>query len=147
MIKLTQEQTILEQLQFLRNALGTSEYRRVCRISFDALQELLWNEVLLKQEFTTLGAKRFRQDVLAIEEMAHVSFGSHTILMHKLMEGSELLSLPLHPKDGISLMEAADAVFGRKEDADEMLFDKLNFVRITRHEARTVMQQRREATT
>lgn len=86
--------------------------------------------------------------MLAIEEMAHRCVGmSNTILMHRLMEGSELLSLPLTNKAGPSLMEAADAIFGGVEGADEMLYGKLKFAIVTRHEARKVMQQRREATT
>ena len=144
--QLTGKQIIRDQISFLRRAIGTSDYRRICRVTFNALEDILWNEVLLKQEFTTLGARRFRQDVIAIETTAHTLFGSETIIMLKLVEGSQLLSLALQPQEGPSLMEAANSIFGRKEDADEMLFENLQFVVMSRQEARSVMQRRREAT-
>jgi len=68
--------------------------------AYDGLEDLLWNDVLLKQSFTALGAARFLQDITAIQNV--VDSSCHTygragadMEMDKLKEGVTLLNLPV----------------------------------------------------
>lgn len=101
----------------------------------------------MKQDFTTFGAKRFRQDILAIDKM--VRGMGNASLMHKLLEATELLSLPVKNEEedekGLNLREVMNMVHGRVADADEVLSQRLGFVVLSRHEARLVLARRREA--
>lgn len=130
-----------EGLFLLRKALSQSEYRRICRQAFEALQNLLWSELLMRQDFTTLGASRLRQDVSAITSLA-----GDAEVMGRLHEGITLLNLPLNKEgaDGISLMEASNAIFAAAPEADAML-EKLGLRIITKLDARAILQKRRES--
>jgi len=135
-----------DRLNFLTTALGYIECRRICRRTFREVQDLLWDEVLVKQDFTTLGALRFREDVRAFEAMAHVYVSASTnVILAKLIEGVELLSLPLKNESGPSLMEVANAFFGSVQESDQMM-ETLRFGHITKADARLVLKRRREAT-
>ena len=100
----------------------------------------------MKQDFTTLGATRFRQDVLQLETMAHAYAGASafTSMMPRLLEGSKLLSLPLSNESGPSLREVSKDLFGSSEDADKVI-SNFKFSVLTKMDARHVMQRRREA--
>lgn len=126
--------------------MGNSECRRICRQAFSDLEELLWSEVLLKQDFTSLGSAQFKQDILAIEDMAHAYFSSSTIVvMHRLMEAVELLSLPVHNKHGPPLKDAVSAVFGTPDELSALI-ETFQFTMITASDAKLILQRRREAT-
>ncbi|KAK8091643.1 hypothetical protein PG997_002004 [Apiospora hydei] len=81
-------------LTFLASALSTAVYKRVWREALESLQETLWSNVLLRQNFTTLGAAQFMRDVLAIKSLVdrHIPEGSAALA--QLKEGVRLLSLP-----------------------------------------------------
>lgn len=107
---------------------------------------MLWNEVLMKQDFTTFGSQRFRQDILHLEGIARKFGGvSHTAMMPKILEASELLSLPVNSKNGPSLTDVSKALFGGKEESEEVVQKTLRFTVLTHIDARRVMQRRREA--
>jgi hypothetical protein len=100
----------------------------------------------MKQDFTSLGSSQFKQDILAIENVAHAYFSSSTtVVMHRLMEAVELLSLPVKNKDGPPLRDAVNAVFG---SGDELaaLMETFEFSMITASDAKVILQRRREAT-
>lgn len=100
----------------------------------------------MKQDFTTLGAKQFRQDVQAFENMAHGCFSaSSTIIMHRLIEGVELLNLPVDNDSGPSLIEAARAFSGSDEESAAML-ETFKFSVLTGADARYILLKRVEAT-
>ena len=75
------------------------------------LQDLIWQELLIKQDFTTLGAAQLSQDVDAVEQF---SLGTADIGMLRLRQGILLLNLPIVPEDLtiVGLMEAASAIYG-----------------------------------
>jgi len=60
-------QTLRQFLDFTHRTLSTYTYKKVWRLCSAPLQDLLFNEVLLKQDFTTLGAARLMQDFIAIQ--------------------------------------------------------------------------------
>lgn len=81
-------------LTFLASALSTATYKRIWRGALESLQESLWSSVLMRQNFTTLGAAQFMRDVQAILALVdrHIPHGSAA--MAQLEEGVRLLSLP-----------------------------------------------------
>jgi len=126
--------------------------RRIWREASDSLEDLLWNEVLMRQDFTTLGAARFMDDIAAIQSVAsycHAYSDPGSLpVMEKLNEAALLLNLPMtvqQPGD-VSLSEASDAIFASNSGADEML-QRLNLSRISRQDARNIAAKRREAST
>lgn len=140
-------QALKEQLDFLKKTLAYMPFRRIWRKAYDALQDLLWNEVLNKQQFTTLGAARFALDIQAIQHVVDLSFNAYhgkgaSLTMPKLVEGIKLLNLPLKSDGGVSLQDASDVVFDTGS-ADAML-EKLQLSRLSRLEARVILQSRME---
>lgn len=99
------------------------------------------NSLTGSQDFTTLGARRLHQDVIAIDILAY-SGGA----MRKLYEGVTLLNLPINNEvsGGASLMDASNAIFASASEADAML-ETLGLHIITKQEARSILQKRREA--
>lgn len=134
-------------MTLLHKTLGTPPFRRIWRSSFDSLQDLLYHEVLLKQDFTTLGAARFVQDLIAIQSVVNsiIHLPSGTPLgMPKLKEAATLLSLPLEAdKRGVSLKEACEEVFATNSQAEAVL-KKLGLERLSNYEARQILQKRVE---
>lgn len=99
----------------------------------------------MKQDYTTLGAKQFKQDVQAFEAMAHgSSSASSTIIMHRLIEGAELLNLPVFNDSGPSLIEAARAFSGSDRESAAML-ESFKFAVLSGADARYILHKRREA--
>ncbi|RDL31891.1 RINT-1 family protein-like protein [Venustampulla echinocandica] len=140
-------QILRQNMTLLNKTLGTPPFRRIWRSSFDSLQDLLYHEVLLKQDFTTLGAARFVQDLIAIQSVVDsiIRLPSGTSLgMPKLREAATLLSLPLEAEEGnLSLKEASEEIFATNPQAEAAL-NKLGLERLTNYEARQVLQKRVE---
>jgi len=136
--ELDQPLKILKQeLVFLSKTLAFVSFRRIWRPAYNNLQDLLWNEVLMKQQFTALGAARFALDVQAIQDVVDSSCVTYRgkgadFTIPKLREGASLLNLPLDQSK--PLFEAG---------ADELLA-KLGFSRLTKLEARSILQSRME---
>jgi hypothetical protein len=105
------------------------------------LGDLLWIELLLKQDFTTLGAARLSQDVYAIEHLAL----DKPAAMVKLRQGILLLNLPLRSEEGsaITLIEASAAVYATNSQADEIL-RRLALDQLSRSDARDILARRVE---
>ena len=63
---------------------------------------MLWNDVLMRQSFTALGAARFSHDVMAIQSVVDGSCAIYRgvrgadLRMDKLNEAVIVLNLPLH---------------------------------------------------
>ena len=106
-------------------------------------QDLLWNELLIKQDFTTFGAARLFQDVTEIERLADTATDAG---IPKLRQGVILLNLPLISQDdsAISLMDASSAIYATNSQADEVL-KRLGLGEISRADARAVLARRVEA--
>jgi len=109
----------------------------------DTLQDLIFSELLLKQEFTTLGAARLSNDLDSIEQLMDrwADMG-----MPKLRQGVQLLNLPLSAEEDspITLMEASGAIYSTNAEADEIL-KKLGLDQISRNDARAILARRVEA--
>jgi RAD50-interacting protein 1 len=136
-------QTLGQYLAFLHKAIAFSSFKRIWRRCFETLQDLLFNDILLKQDFTTLGAARLMQDLAAIQNVVnlYVSYGVDS----KLMEGIALLNLPLEAKEGqVTLKEASQEMFTTNAQA-EALLQRLGMTRLSNYEARSVLQRRVEA--
>ena len=117
------------------------------------VQELIWNELLLKQDFTTLGAARLSHNLSAIKRLAV----DGPDMMRKVHQGVLLLNLPIVPDDPttsqdpvvqdgsmISLTEASNAIYATNAQADEVLH-KLGLDEISRTDARAILARRVEA--
>lgn len=131
---------------FLRDTISYAAYRRIWRECFDTLQDLLFQEVLLKQTFTTLGAARLMGDIDAIQSVVDsTSRGAGSALsMPKLKDGVTLLNVPLEAAEGrMSLKEVYEKICSATQ-SDEV-FEQLGLTRLTSLEARKIMQNRIEA--
>lgn len=80
------DQTLRDYLSFLHRTLSSTAYKRILRTSAASLQELLFNDVVLRQDFTTLGAARLRQDFSAIRNALAAHGTSKPLNMPKLAE-------------------------------------------------------------
>ncbi|TVY16092.1 RAD50-interacting protein 1 [Lachnellula arida] len=139
-------QTLKENSIFLRDTISYAAYRRIWRECFDTLQDLLFQEVLLKQTFTTLGAARLMGDIDAIQSVVDsTSRGAGSALsMPKLKDGVTLLNVPLEAAEGgMSLKEVYEKICSVTQ-SDEV-FEQLGLTRLTSLEARKIMQNRIEA--
>ncbi|KAI1170401.1 RINT-1 family protein [Nemania sp. FL0916] len=140
-------------LTFLASALSTAVYRRIWRIALEKLQDMLWSDVLLRQNFTTLGAAQFVRDLQAIFSLVdrHIPDGSQ--VLSTLQDGAQLLSLPVEANnddDGggggsgiITLQQASDRIFTDNAEAKKTLAD-LDLEALTPANARKILQRRVE---
>lgn len=133
-----------QNFEFLAKALSSASYRRVWREALRKLQDLLWNAILTRQSFTTLGAAQFSYDegsLLAVVER-YIPGGSSALDM--LTEGAKLLNLPAEGGKGVmTLREASDRVFRSNEEARAVL-SELRLGTLTPVHARTILQRRVE---
>lgn len=99
-----------QTLTFLSRALALAPLRRITSAFLSTLQDILWQDVLVKENFTTLGAAQLSRDMTAICELVdnYIPNGSMTLL--KIKEGVFLLDLPLVIDDS-----AGDATVGEAE--------------------------------
>lgn len=141
------EQIFQRNLDFLHRTLANAPFKRVCRESLESLERLLFDDVLLRQEFSTLGAARFMQDVAAIQGVVDSCMprGSASALgMPKLKEGAALLNLPLEAEEGrMPLQEACQEIYAGGAQAKEAL-ENLGMTHLTIFEARSILGRRLE---
>jgi len=141
-------QIMRRDMKLLRDALAPSAFRRVWHEAQKVLQDLLWNEVLLRWRFTTWGAAQFQRDLTAIWAVADsfpVDESSAGAGMPKLREGARLLNLPIEGHLGsMSLIEAVDAVNAESAKANTTLAE-LSCQSLSLREARLVLGRRVEA--
>lgn len=131
-------------LTFLTAALSKAVCQRIWREALDSLQETLWSGVLLRQNFTLLGATQFMRDVQAILSLVdrHISEGSAAML--QLEEGARLLSLPMEAEQGgATLKEASDRMFTDNAEARKAL-EELGIHSLDPASARRILQRRVE---
>ncbi|KAI1003425.1 hypothetical protein K3495_g4775 [Podosphaera aphanis] len=134
-----------EYVQFLRQVLADVPLRRVMRRVLKKLEDLLYNDLLVRQEFSLSGSIRFSQDVTKIIKLINswTRLPSHSPLdMPKLREGVGLLSLSdISAKEGLSFKEVVRAIFSSNLEATEVL-RKLNLVHLSKTDARTILGRR-----
>ncbi|PHH80322.1 hypothetical protein CDD80_1961 [Ophiocordyceps camponoti-rufipedis] len=115
-------------LDFLSRALSTASFRRVWHRALDWLQDMLWNGVLMRQTFTTLGATQFAHDGSAIFALVdRYMTGGGPSALEALAEAMRLLKLPVHvpaadAAEGVlTLKEASDRAFASNDEARRLL--------------------------
>lgn len=108
---------------------------------------MLYNEVLLRREFSETGAVRFMQDVLAIQGVIDlfIPYGSGSAPgIHKLREAAALLSLPSEAEEGRRpYKQACDEIFGGKKSAEDAL-ENLGMTHLNNNDARLILARRIE---
>ncbi|KAI0813894.1 RINT-1 family protein [Xylaria sp. FL0064] len=135
---------VKRNLTFLANALSTAVYRRIWRTALDKLQEMLWGEVLLKQNFTTLGAAQFVRDLQALSSLVDRHLPDGSLIMGTVQDGAQLLNLPIESiNGGITLQQATDRVFTDNTEAKKTLAE-LGLESLTPANARKILQRRVE---
>ncbi|KAH8791597.1 RINT-1 family protein-like protein [Hyaloscypha finlandica] len=140
-------QIFQRNLNFLHKTLGNAPFKRICRESLESLEHLLYNDVLLRQDFSTLGAARFMQDVTAIQDVVDSCMprGSGPPLgMPRLKEAAALLNLPVEAEEGrMPLMEACQEIYAGGAQA-KLALETLGMTHLTNFDARSILAKRLE---
>ncbi|ORY67230.1 TIP-1 family-domain-containing protein [Pseudomassariella vexata] len=133
-----------QNLKFFASALSTAVYRRTWREGLESLQETLWSQVLIRQNFTTLGAAQFVRDLQEISELVDGYISGISVTLTQLQEGARLLSLPVEAEIGdMTLQQASDRVFTDNTEARKLL-EELGIVTLEPANARRILQRRVE---
>ncbi|KAI1103740.1 TIP-1 family-domain-containing protein [Jackrogersella minutella] len=131
-------------LTFLAAALSTAVHRRIWRDSLDKLQDMLWTNILMTQNFTTLGAAQFMRDLEAIGSLINRHIPDGSAALSTLHDGIGLLNLPLEAVNGaVSLQQASDRIFTDNTEAKKLLAE-LGLESLTPANARKILQRRVE---
>jgi hypothetical protein len=143
-------------LAFLSSVLAPAPLRRISRQVVLAVQNYLWDYVLLRNSFSMGGAAQFARDVGAVGRVVdrYLGEGQGAVGMRKLNEGIALLSLPVEAEretaegegngDEMPGLEEVEArVFESNEKAREVLH-QLGLAVLSESEARRVLQARVE---
>jgi len=118
----TNLQVLQRNLEFFSRALGTAAFRRIMREALGKLNNMLWSDVLMGQNFTSLGAAQFVRDVDAVCSLVerHIRAGSSAL--GPLSDALHLLNLPLQAEEGgMTLKQASDMVFTSNTEAKKLL--------------------------
>ncbi|KAG5945171.1 hypothetical protein E4U59_006267 [Claviceps monticola] len=144
--------------EFLAKAISTAAFRRIWHHALVKLQDLLWNAILMKQSFTTLGAAQFAHDCGAISALVERFIPGGSAALDSLREGLQLLNLPTEPTtaagananvDGsvaeptLTLKEASDRAFTDNDEARKVL-EELGLEALTPVNVRYILQRRME---
>lgn len=144
-------------LSFLSKVSAEAPLRRMCRHLMTALQNFLWDKVLMRNKFSVSGIAQFTRDLYAFWEVfdRHIASGQGEIGMRKLREAVELLSMPVKAeqartengaeeyKEDLDIWEVEKRIFRDNESAREVL-EELGLEVLTEAEARNVLERRIE---
>lgn len=132
-------------VQFLYRALAMAPFRRIIREVMKKLQDLLYFDLLLNQDFTLLGSVRFSQDITTILSIVNSSLSSKSQLpfdMPLVREGAVLLTLPDSKEDiKNSFSNVSKAIFSSNQEATQTL-KNLGITHLSNSEARTILDRR-----
>lgn len=129
---------------FLTRALSSACFRRVWREALSKLQDLLWNGILLRQSFTTLGAAQFARDGAALFNVIERYVPGGSAALDALQQGIQLLNLPTVVEgEGVTLKDASDRAFKDNDEARKVL-EELGLNGLTPLNARHILQRRVE---
>lgn len=137
-----------EKMAYLEKTISYPAFMRIWRQAISALEDLLFNEVLLRQDFTTLGAARFSQDLKGIQSIIgnYLPLEGTAFMMPRLTQGIALLNLPIEASDEgvMSLSEAAEKIYAGRQ-ACEGVLKKLHLDLLDNPTARQIILRRVEA--
>lgn len=141
-------QIMKEKMTYLEKTISHTAFIRIWRQAISALEDLLFNEVLLKQDFTTLGAARLAQDLKGIQSIigAYLPLDNSTFMMTRLAQGVALLNLPIKAPDeeSVTLSEVAENIYMGREACEKVLA-KLHMNLLNNASARQIILRRVEA--
>lgn len=140
-------QILKRNFDFLTRALSVAVFRRAVRSSLEALQNVLYENVLVPNKFTTLGAAQFFRDIHAIFAMVdrYIPDGSAGAMAF-LSDAAKLLNLPVQIAEGdggITLKQASDRVFTDGTEARKVL-EELGLEMLEPMHARRILGNRVE---
>lgn len=105
---------------------------------------MLWGDVLLRHNFTTLGAVQLVRDLQAIFSLVDRHIPDGSLVMGTLRDGAQLLSLPVETDNGgVTLQQASDRIFTDNTEAKKTLAE-LDLDSLTPAHARKILQRRVE---
>ena len=146
-------QILRRNLEFLVKAVSTACYYRIWRDALRTIHDLLWQDVLLRQSFSTSGAAQFTRDLSAIFALVNRFVTGGSGAFELLSEGATLLSLPVEAAPeaaegegsgkAMTLKEATDRVFTDNDEARGVL-EELRLGSLTPSNARQILQRRVE---
>lgn len=130
---------------FLAKTLSTAAFRRVWRDALSKLQDLLWNDVLLRHSFTAYGAAQFHRDGTAISALIEHYITGGSSSLDSLHEGLRLLNLPVEASEegALTLKEGSDRVF-TDNDAARKVLEELELEALSPPVARKILLRRVE---
>ena len=141
-------------LSFLAKVLAQAPLRRLARQLALAIQTFLWDNVLIRNTFSSSGAAQLARDVEALWNVMdrYLGQGQGAMGMRKLSEALTLLTLPTatardgesQPGQGnIDLTEVESKIFESNESGREVL-GELGLEVLSEGEARNVVEKRIE---
>ncbi|KAI9052442.1 hypothetical protein LZ554_003788 [Drepanopeziza brunnea f. sp. 'monogermtubi'] len=143
-------QELKASLAFLRKSLADAPFRRIWREALSSLADLIYDQIVVKQEFTTVGAAQLRCDFEAIQAIVdrYITYSKNSSLsMPKLREAIHLLNIPVEAGEGeMGLKEISEEIFAGAERTSAML-ERLGMEYLSNGEARAVLARRLEAST
>ncbi|KAL2842352.1 TIP-1 family-domain-containing protein [Aspergillus pseudoustus] len=156
--------TLSTATSFLSRALGVAPLRRIVRQVLLSMQSYLWNNVLLRNTFSSSGASQIASDIDHLCSVVDIALGSAApaggskSVLQKLSEGLLIINLDTHALqfDGeteestgpenynaLGLWEVEKRLFKDNESAREVLAE-LGVEALTEAEARNVLEKRVE---
>lgn len=148
------------EISFLHRLLAMAPLRRITRQLLHSIQAYIWDNVLMRNTFSTTGASQLACDVDNICKVVDMATGNEMesrSVMRKLEDGLLLLNLKIKPaQEGhdysarggdetpdLSLWEVEKRIFANNESARSLLAE-LNIETLTEAEARAVLERRVE---
>jgi RAD50-interacting protein 1 len=149
-------QKLTSYLSFLSKALAEAPLRRISRQLALAVQSFIWDNVLLRNNFSTAGVAQFKRDVEGIWSVfdKYSGPGQGKLGMRKLADALTLVGLPIRGKEAtgenqsnpgkqFGIWEVEKKIFKNNESARDML-EEMGLENLTEIEARTVLEKRVE---
>ena len=139
-------------LSFLSNVLAQAPLRRIARQLALSMQSVLWDNVLMRNTFSSSGTAQFTRDISAVWEVMdrHLGEGQGELGMRKLGEAIVLLQLPVTSaggdegeEAGLGLWEVDQRIYRSNESGREVL-EELGLEVLSESEARSVLERRVE---
>ena len=155
-------QQLSSYLSFLYKVLAEAPLRRISRQVLLSVQSFLWDNVLMRNNFSAAGAAQFARDLLGIWQISdkYVGIGQGELGMKKLSEALSLLTIPataeldettsdaeVHNQEEVpaklGIWQVEERIFRSNESAREVL-EELGLEVLTESEARNVLERRIE---
>ncbi|KAL9119291.1 MAG: hypothetical protein Q9187_004153, partial [Circinaria calcarea] len=151
-------QLLESYLSFLSKTLAEAPLRRITRQLTLSIQTFLWDNVLMRNNFSTFGSAQFMRDISAIWEAfdRYLGVGQGEKGMRKLREAVQLLAVPVKDEQEVAEAESGEngkislgaqaveeRIFRSNESAREVL-EELGMEVLTESEARHVLERRIE---